>query len=479
MLIATVLTAAAVVAPTTLPATNVTATGATLNGTVDESATVRFEYDAKASGPYELATPNQAVTSAGDVSATIAGLTPETKYRYRIVAGGETGNEQTFTTTANPQPPAIANQHSREITPDAATTTATVNANGSATTYTIEWGTTTRYGSQTAAASAGNGRTPTAVTARLTGLNPYTLYHWRAVATNAAGTTRGRDRTFRTARLPSTVTIGLSRRTVPWGGDVRIGGRVIGVGVSGMTVALQQQRFPLDQDFTQVATARTGRDGGYLFTIPALWSTTSYRVVTQTQAVATSPVATAYSAVKVGAGARHRTRTLGARRGIRPARRARHRVAPALPEPDRLAAGEVQGRRAGRRGPHPLLLQRQTAEEAGVRPAREDLAGARRERARVEPYGARAPAARDRPDRRAHRPAPGRPVRVGATALDIELKPPPRPCRRGGGPRIRARRSRSRPCRRSTGTAVRSVRPAPGAGRRLDRSCVATPARRR
>lgn len=309
MLIATVLTAAAVVAPTTLPATNVTATGATLNGTVDESATVRFEYDAKASGPYELATPNQAVTSAGDVSATIAGLTPETKYRYRIVAGGETGSEQTFTTTANPQPPAIANQHSREITPDAATTTATVNANGSATTYTIEWGTTTRYGSQTAAASAGNGRTPTAVTARLTGLNPYTLYHWRAVATNAAGTTRGRDRTFRTARLPSTVTIGLSRRTVPWGGDVRIGGRVTGVGVSGMTVALQQQRFPLDQDFTQVSTALTGRDGGYLFTIPALWSTTSYRVVTQTQAVATSPVATAYSAVKVGAGARHRTRT--------------------------------------------------------------------------------------------------------------------------------------------------------------------------
>ncbi len=147
------------------------------------------------------------------------------------------------------------------------------------------------------------------MTARLTGLNPYTLYHWRTVATNAAGTTRGRDRTFRTARLPSTVTIGLSRRTVPWGGDVRIGGRVTGVGVSGMTVALQQQRFPLDQDFTQVSTARTGRDGGYLFTIPALWSTTSYRVVTQTQAVATSPVATAHSAVKVGAGARHRTRT--------------------------------------------------------------------------------------------------------------------------------------------------------------------------
>jgi hypothetical protein len=306
MLLATVLTAAAVVAPTTEPATNVTATGATLNGTVDGSVVAYFEYGT--TPEYGLTTPRQEVDE-GAVTAPVTGLTAETTYHYRLVAGNVRAADRTFTTSANPQPPAIANQHSREITPDAATVNASVNSNGSATTYTIEWGTTTRYGSQTAAAATPPADTPATVSARLTGLRPYTLYHWRTVATNAAGTTRGRDRTFRTARLPSTVTIGLSRRTVPWGGDVRIGGRVTGVGVSGMTVALQQQRFPVDQDFTQVSTARTGRDGGYLFTIPALWSTTSYRVVTQTQAVATSPVATAQSAVKVGAGARHRTRT--------------------------------------------------------------------------------------------------------------------------------------------------------------------------
>ena len=306
MLLATLLVGAAVAAPTTGPATNITNTTATLTGTVTDDAEVYFQYGTTTA--YGLTTPRQNV-EAGPVQAPVTNLTAETTYHYRLVAVGESpGNDQTFTTIANPQPPAIANQHSREITPDAATTTATVNANGGATTYTIEWGTTTRYGSQTAAASAGNGRTPTAVTARLTGLNPYTLYHWRTVATNAAGTTRGRDRTFRTARLPSAVTIGLSRGTVPWGGDLRIGGRVTGAGAGGMTVALQQQRFPIDADFAQLTTARTGRDGGYLFTIPALWSTTSYRVVTQTQVVATSPVATARSAVKVGAGARHRTR---------------------------------------------------------------------------------------------------------------------------------------------------------------------------
>jgi hypothetical protein len=306
MLLATVLTAAAVVAPTTEPATNVTATGATLNGTVDESASAYFEYGTTTA--YGLTTPPQNV-NAGAVSAPITGLTAQTTYHYRLVADGVRAADRTFTTAANPQPPAISNQYSREVTPDAATTTARVDANGTPTTYTIEWGTTPRYGSRTAAAPAGASPDPTTVTARLTGLRPYTRYHWRTVATNAAGTTRGRDRTFRTARLPSSVTIGLSRGIVPWGGDVRIGGRVTGVGVSGMTVALQQQRFPIDQDFTPVSTARTGRDGGYLFTVPALWSTTGYRVVTQTQVVATSPVATARSAVRVGVRARHPSRT--------------------------------------------------------------------------------------------------------------------------------------------------------------------------
>ena len=101
------------------------------------------------------------------------------------------------------------------------------------------------------------------------------------------------------------MTLSLSRRTVPWGGDLRLGGRVSGAGVAGMTVALEQQRFPLDQAFSEAGTARTGNDGGYLFTIPSLWTTTRYRVVTRTQVVATSPEATAHSRVRVGVRARH------------------------------------------------------------------------------------------------------------------------------------------------------------------------------
>ena len=305
MFLATLLVAGAVAQPTTGPAESVTATGATLTGSVDAPGAVHFEYGTTTA--YGLTTDPQTV-AAGEVKVPVTGLTAETTYHYRIVGPGGTGEDRTFTTTENPRPPAISNQRAREIGPESALATASVNANGGATTYTIEYGTTTRYGNTTTVTTAGSAKTPVTVSTRLTDLRPYTRYHWRTVATNPAGTTRGNDRSFRTGRLPSAVSLGLSRRTVPWGGDLRLGGRVSGAGVSGMTVVLEQQRFPQDQDFTRVTTARTGSDGGYLFTIPSLYTTTRYRVSTSTQVVATSPVATARSAVKVGGRARHFSR---------------------------------------------------------------------------------------------------------------------------------------------------------------------------
>jgi hypothetical protein len=298
--LATLLSAAALAAPTTDPASNVGATSATLNGTADGPGTVYFEYGTTAS--YGLTTPDQVVSGSEPVAATVSGLTAETTYHFRIVhRTSGPGADQTFTTAANPRPPAISSQRARDIAPTTANATATINANGSATTYRIEYGTSTRYGSETAPVQA-TGTGNSSVTVTLSGLRPYTRYHWRFVATNAAGTTRGTDRSFRTARLPSAVSLGLSRKTVPYGGDVRLGGRVSGAGVSGLTVELQEER---EQGFVEAGTARTGRDGGYLFTIPQLYATTRYRVVTRTQVVATSPVVTARSRVTAGLRVRH------------------------------------------------------------------------------------------------------------------------------------------------------------------------------
>jgi hypothetical protein len=295
MFLATLFATAAVAAPSTQPATNVSAGGATLNGTVDTAGMAYFEYGTTTG--YGLNTAPQAVTP-GPVSANISGLTAETTYHFRIRMGADAGQDLTFPTAANPKPPSVSDQRARSIAAESATATASVNPNGSPTTYRIEYGTSTRYGRQTTPAQIPGG-SAASISVQLADLRPYTRYHWRTVATNAAGTTRGADRSFRTGRLPTGVSLARSRKTVPWGGDVRLGGRVSGAGVAGMTVELQQQRAQ-DSSFVQADTARTGNDGGYLFTIPKLWETTRYRVVTRTQAVATSAAVTVRSRVRAG-----------------------------------------------------------------------------------------------------------------------------------------------------------------------------------
>ena len=65
-----------------------------------------------------------------------------------------------------------------------ATVTGTVNPGGVATTWYVEYGTSTCYGSQTASTNAGSGTGNTAVSVSLAGLAQGTTYHYRVVATN-------------------------------------------------------------------------------------------------------------------------------------------------------------------------------------------------------------------------------------------------------------------------------------------------------
>src|SRR4051812_29579179 len=85
--------------------------------------------------------------------------------------------------------------------------TGTVNPKGSETTYLFEYGPTEAYGTQTPATSAGAGTKGVAVGTEVAGLTPATLYHFRLVATSAAGTTTGHDRTFTTKDAPLLFTL--------------------------------------------------------------------------------------------------------------------------------------------------------------------------------------------------------------------------------------------------------------------------------
>ncbi|MGV3664023.1 MAG: cadherin-like beta sandwich domain-containing protein, partial [Prosthecobacter sp.] len=86
-----------------------------------------------------------------------------------------------------------------------------VNASGSNTVPSFEYGLDTSYG-QTVAATQINiaGSETTAVSAPLTGLLPNTTYHFRVIGTNGSGTSRGADQTFTTLNgVLSTLTPGL------------------------------------------------------------------------------------------------------------------------------------------------------------------------------------------------------------------------------------------------------------------------------
>jgi RTX calcium-binding nonapeptide repeat (4 copies) len=87
-----------------------------------------------------------------------------------------------------------------------ATVTGSVDPGGEATSWYVEYGRTTSYGSRTATRSAGNGTVVVDVTEQLTGLTAGVAYHYRVVATNATGTSRGGDQGFTTGAAPTVVT---------------------------------------------------------------------------------------------------------------------------------------------------------------------------------------------------------------------------------------------------------------------------------
>jgi len=103
----------------------------------------------------------------------------------------------TFTTNASP--PTVTTQAASSINAAGATLNGLVNAKNDSATVTFEYGTTTSYGTTvTADQSPVTGSTDTAVSATITGLAPNTLYHFRVVGQNSAGTSNGADLTFTT-----------------------------------------------------------------------------------------------------------------------------------------------------------------------------------------------------------------------------------------------------------------------------------------
>ena len=196
---------------TTNAATNVTGTGATLNGTVNpngSSTTVFFQWGTDKT--YGNQTANQIFTgnTSQNVTDSLSGLALNTTYHYRIVAmngGGTTfGNDVIFMTLAGP-PPTVTTNAATSVTNTGATLNGAVNPNGASTTVHFEYGTSIIYGSVTSN-QVFTGSTSQSVMASISGLVPGTLYHFRLVGTSSGGTTNGADMTFTTVQPAPTIT---------------------------------------------------------------------------------------------------------------------------------------------------------------------------------------------------------------------------------------------------------------------------------
>lgn len=95
--------------------------------------------------------------------------------------------------------PIVTTGAAEGLTRSSARLTGTVNPQGVATDYRFEYGTTTSYGSTTAATAAGSGSADVAAAATITGLTPATTYHYRLVALRGGSVAAvGADRTFTT-----------------------------------------------------------------------------------------------------------------------------------------------------------------------------------------------------------------------------------------------------------------------------------------
>ncbi len=186
-----------------------------LNGTVSpngRSTSYYFEYGTSTSYGSKTSTRSAGSgTSSVGVALEVNGLTAGRTYHFRLVAasnaGTAKGDDRSLTTNAAPS---VSTSSASNVGQTSARLNGRVNPKGRNTTAWFEYGTSTSYGTKSAAVSVGSGTSTRSVSIEVTGLSPGTTYHFRIVAASDAGTSVGSDRTFTTRGGPTVVTGGAS-----------------------------------------------------------------------------------------------------------------------------------------------------------------------------------------------------------------------------------------------------------------------------
>ncbi len=254
---------------TTNAATAVAATGATLNGTVNDngtSTTTSFEYSTSptlAVGVATVAATPSPVTGGSPtaVSASVGSLSGGVTYYFRAVgtssAGTVKGDILSFTPTGVAA--TVTTNAATAVTAFGGTMNGTVDANATSTNITFEYSTVSDLSSGvvtvTATPATVTAAGATAVTANITGASAGVTYYYRVVGTNTAATTPGSILNFTTSALPASPTIHIKSGTqVTGSGAVQV--------VSNVSSFINEGTFTSDAGTLKFAAATDISGGG-------------------------------------------------------------------------------------------------------------------------------------------------------------------------------------------------------------------------
>jgi phosphodiesterase/alkaline phosphatase D-like protein len=195
---------------TTVAATSVGATGATLNGSVIPNGlatTAWFEWGTDSTFAIYSTTGSQVVgsgTTSQTIHQALAGLTTGTTCYYRVAASNGSGTSIGAILTFLPgAAPTATTLTATAVGTTSATLNGNVNPNGLDTDAWFEWGTSPSLATfDTSPAHAlGAGTDFQSVMATLSGLSSGTTYYYRVAASNSTGPANGSIESFTTASL--------------------------------------------------------------------------------------------------------------------------------------------------------------------------------------------------------------------------------------------------------------------------------------